>query len=74
VVRVGSALFSKLTRRYWELPQVAGKPFVLAIQNFASEDAQQLADTALVDYLYGLRTFGEKDPDGRLKIYKRRDR
>jgi hypothetical protein len=69
VVRLGSALFSKLNKRYWELPHVSGKPLVLAIQNFASEDAQQLADTALVDYLYGLRTFGERDTDGRLAIY-----
>jgi hypothetical protein len=69
VVRLGSALFSKLKKRYWELPHVSGKPLVLAIQNFASEDAQQLADTALIDYLYGLRTFGEVDRHGRLKIY-----
>jgi hypothetical protein len=69
VVRLGSALFSKLNKRYWELPHVAGQPLVLAIQNFASEDAQQLADTALIDYLYGLRTFGEVEADGRLSIY-----
>jgi hypothetical protein len=68
VVRLGSALFSKLGKRYWELPHVAGKPLVLAIQNFASEEAQQLADTALADYLYGLRTFGEVDADGQLEV------
>jgi hypothetical protein len=69
VVRLGSALFSKLTRRYWELPHVAGKPLVLAIQNFASEQSLQLADTALAQYLYGFRTFSERGPDGRLRIY-----
>jgi hypothetical protein len=69
VVRLGSALFSKLNKHYWELPHVAGKPLVLAIQNFAGKEAQQLADTALIDYLYGLRTFGEVDTDGHLKIY-----
>jgi hypothetical protein len=69
VVRLGSALYSKLQKRYWELPHVSGKPLVLAIQNFASEDAQQLADTALIDYLYGLRTFGEVDEHGRLAIH-----
>jgi hypothetical protein len=68
-VRFGSALYSKLNKRYWELPHVAGKPLVLGIQSFASEDAQQLADTALVDYLYGLRTFGELDGDGRLHVF-----
>jgi len=58
----------KLGKRYWELPHVAGKPLVLAIQNFASEEAQQLADTALLDYLYGLRTVGEVGADGRLEV------
>jgi hypothetical protein len=42
VVRLGSALFSKLNRRYWELPQVAGKSLVLAIQNFSTEEAQRM--------------------------------
>jgi hypothetical protein len=69
VVRLGGALFSKLNRRYWELDHVAGKPLVLAIQNFASEEAHQLADTALIDYLFGLRTFGEVDGSGHLQIY-----
>jgi hypothetical protein len=68
VVRLGSALYSKLGKRYWELPHVAGKPLVLAIQNFSSEEAQQFADTALVDYLYGRRTFGEVNADGRLEV------
>jgi hypothetical protein len=69
VVRLGSSLYSKLQKHYWELPHVSGKPFVLAIQSFASEDAQQLADTALIDYVYGLRTFGEFDDAGHLAIH-----
>ncbi len=68
-IRLGSALFSKLNRRYWELPHVAGNPFVLAIQNFASEQSLQLADTALAHYLYGFRTYSERGPDGRLLVY-----
>jgi hypothetical protein len=68
-VRLGSALFSKLSRRYWELPHVAGKPFVLAIQNFASEQSLHFADTALAHYLYGFRTYSERSPDGRLLAY-----
>jgi hypothetical protein len=68
VLRLGSALYSKLGKHYWQLPHVAGKPFVLAIQNFASEEAQQIADVALVDYLYGLRTKGELGDDGQLRI------
>ncbi|WP_255505416.1 hypothetical protein [Alkalisalibacterium limincola] len=33
-IKFGSALFSKLRRRYWELPHVAGRPLLFAIQDF----------------------------------------
>src|SRR4051794_35800432 len=71
IVRLGSALYSKLTHRppYWELPHVSGKPFVVAIQNFASEDSLRFADTALVHYLYGFQSHAERGPDGRLVTY-----
>lgn len=71
VVRLGSALYSKLTHRprYWELRHVAGKPFVVAIQNFASEDSLHFADTSLVHYLYGFQSHAERRPDGRLITY-----
>jgi hypothetical protein len=71
IVRLGSALYSKLTHRppYWELPHVAGKPFVVAIQNFASDDSLHFADTALVHYLYGFQSHAERAPDGRLITY-----
>lgn len=68
-IRLGSALFSKLNRRYWEFPHVAGNPLVLAVQNFASEQSLQLADTALAHYLYGFRTYSERADDGRLHVY-----
>lgn len=68
-VRLGSALFSKLNKRYWELPHVEGKPLVLAVQSFASERAQELADTALMNYLYGVRTIGNVDNQGRLRVH-----
>lgn len=69
VVRLGSALFSKLGKRYWEMPHVRQKPFVLAIQSFAAEDSQQLTDTALIGYLFGLKTFGTVGSDGHLEVW-----
>jgi hypothetical protein len=68
-IRLGGALFSKLSRRSWELPHVAGKPLVLAIQNFAREQSLHFADTALAHYLYGFRSYSERSPDGRLLVY-----
>jgi hypothetical protein len=53
-IRFGSALYSKLNDRYWELDHVAGKPLVIAIESFASADAFTFSDTALGSYLYGL--------------------
>jgi hypothetical protein len=42
---------------------------VLAIQSFASEHAHLISDLALANYLYGLRTIGERGDDGRLRVY-----
>ena len=71
-IRLGSALYSKLTHEppYWELPHVAGKPFVVAIQNFASDGSLHFTDTSLVHYLYGFHSHAKRAPDGRLITYK----
>ena len=33
-IKLGSALYSKLKKEYWRLPQVSGKPLILAIEDF----------------------------------------
>jgi hypothetical protein len=33
-IKLGSALWSKLNKRYWDLPHVRAMPFVLAIEDF----------------------------------------
>jgi hypothetical protein len=38
-IRLGSALYSKLQKRYWDLPHVAGKPLVFAIQDFPEPES-----------------------------------
>jgi hypothetical protein len=53
-IRLGSALFSKLNRKYWELDHVAGLPLVFAIESFAADDALHFGDVGLAAYLYGL--------------------
>ncbi len=62
-IKFGSTLFSKLNRKnkYWELPHVAGHPFVLAIHDYhgvATSDAlgsMTWSRAGLVNYLYGVR-------------------
>jgi len=63
-MRYGGALSDKLKKKYWELPQVKGKPFVLAIEPFYAEHALEYSDSALTDYLYGVRTSATVDAAG----------
>ena len=51
--KVGSALFSKLNKRYWELPHVSGKPLVLAIADFHDPDPLRQNVGPISRYLYG---------------------
>jgi hypothetical protein len=47
-MKFGSALFSKLNKRYWELPHVLGHPLVLAIQDFHAPQSMSWSSSALV--------------------------
>jgi hypothetical protein len=67
-VRLGSPLFSKLQKRYWELPQVAGLPFVIAIEAFHDTTALFFPSGVLANYLYGLEHFPTYTEDGELVI------
>lgn len=67
-VRVGGPLFSKVSKKYWELPHVTGKPLVFAIQLFHAPDALLFSSAGVGWYLYGLRQSGTHDENGRLVI------
>lgn len=54
-LRFGSTLFSKLQKKYWELPHVAGNPLVIAIADFHDDQSMLWSSTALENYLYGVR-------------------
>jgi hypothetical protein len=51
--KLGSPLYSKLNRLYWELPHVAGLPIVLAIADFHDPDPVRSSSDPLQRYLYG---------------------
>lgn len=51
--KLGSALFSKLNKRYWELPHVSGKPLVLAVADFHDPDPLRQNVGPISRYLYG---------------------
>lgn len=53
-IKLGSPLFSKLQKKYWELPHVAGLPLVFAIETFHAAGSLNLSSTALSQYLLGI--------------------
>ena len=71
-MKYGSALFSKLRRKYWEQPHVAGRPFLLAIQDFHAPHAMAWSNSALVEYLYAIRQVERMNAKGRKEIVSER--
>lgn len=67
-IRLGSPLFSKLNKKYWELPHVQGRPLVLAIQDFHTAGSLFTSSTPLTNYLYGLGQRWWHDEAGNLII------
>lgn len=53
-MRLGSVLYSKLNKKYWELDWVKGKPLILAITPFHNYIADFLPDSKIIEYLYGI--------------------
>jgi hypothetical protein len=71
-MKFGSALTSKLRRRYWELEHVANKPLLFAIQDFHAPQSMTFARTGLGIYLYGYDYDWHRDHIGQLVIVPRR--
>lgn len=67
-IKWGSALWSKLNKRYWEVPHVAGKPIVLAVQDFHIPNSMSFSSGTLMPYLYGRRFSALYDADGELVV------
>lgn len=65
-IKFGSALTSKLAKRYWEKENVAGKPLVFAIQDFHATASMTFTGSALPIYLYGCDWESAFDENGNL--------
>jgi hypothetical protein len=74
VFQAGKALRRKLLKRdaagrsYWELPRLAGVPFVIALESFHNTGSLFHSVGFLAQYLYGLHDIPSYDPDGRLHL------
>lgn len=67
-LKFGSALFSKLKKKYWELEHVNGKPFLIAIADFHDTMSMTWSFPALITYLYGYTYEAKHDKNGKLVI------
>lgn len=65
-IRLGSPLYSKLQKKYWTLPQLEGKPLILAIQDFHTAGALLSTSAGLGRYLYGQGQEWWHDENGNL--------
>ncbi|PIB29289.1 hypothetical protein BFP77_06370 [Maribacter sp. 4U21] len=64
VIPMGSVLYSKLQKKYWELDWVKGKPLVLAITPAHNYLASFLPDAKIIEYLYGLAYEADSTSEG----------
>lgn len=67
-LRFGSALFTKLQKKYWNLPHVKGKPIILAIADFHDDLSMTWSFPAIIDMLYGYKHNFYYASDGTLVI------
>lgn len=67
-IKFGSPLFSKLNKKYWEQPHVAGKPLLFAVADFSSPMSMIFSQPALERYLWGYEHAGALDANGKLVI------
>lgn len=71
-IKYGSALTSKLGKKYWEKPHVAGNPLVFAVQDFSGPQSMTRMRSAFELYVYGYAHDWSRDADGKLHIHPRK--
>jgi hypothetical protein len=67
-IRLGSPLFSKLQKKYWELPHVAGRVLIFAIESFHGAGSLSHTSSSLASYLFGIKQRWYHDDNGNLII------
>ncbi len=65
-IKIGSILFTKLQKKYWDLDWVKSKPFLLALMPSHNKLANFFPDYKVVEYLYGKWFKGAITKDGKL--------
>ena len=67
-IKFGSALYSKLRKKYWLLEHMKGVPLILAVHDFCAEGSMTWSAPSLSNYLYGSLPDWHKTSEGKLII------
>lgn len=67
-IKFGSALFSKLKKKYWLDKVCVDKPLIFAIYDCLSPESGKYSKNSLIYYLYGYIHHGQHDENGQLQI------
>ncbi|WP_426410219.1 hypothetical protein [Bradyrhizobium ganzhouense] len=71
-IKFGSALTSKLAKRYWQQSHMTGLPLVFAVQDFSAPQSMTWTRSAFEKYIYGYAHDWQRDAKGRLIIRPRK--
>ena len=67
-IKFGSPLYTKLRKKYWELPHVHNVPLIFAVADFSSSMSMVQSQSALQRYLFGFEYVTHIDDDGDLRV------
>jgi len=67
-IKFGSPLFSKLSKKYWELDYLKGILIIIAIADFHEDYSMTWSHNSLIKYLYGYKHDYYHDKNGTLII------
>ena len=70
-IKIGSVLYSKLQKKYWNLDWVKEKPIILAIKPSHNKLANFFPDYKIIEYLYGEEVKTIEDKEGKPQIVQR---
>ena len=71
-IKCGSALTSKLAKKYWEKSHLAGMPLMFAVQDFSAPPSMIYTRSAFEQYIVGYAHDWDRDENGRLRIHPRK--
>jgi hypothetical protein len=54
-IKLAAPLKFKLEKKAWEVPEMQGLPYIIAVQDFHAYGALHMVTTAMTEYVFGRR-------------------